>query len=200
MQTLLRFRGYVILSLGWAIVLGAVVLYERRPQPEPVVISTPQPTPAPTVAPLVVHVVGEVRRPGVYTLPPNSRLVDAVEAAGGLTEAADDRAANLADYARDGQQIFIPALGVVQPPSPTPATLAVGERSGAVLALDARVNLNTAPLAELDGLPGIGPVYAQRIIDYRTAHGPFTEPAQVLEVAGIGPATYERIKDLISVQ
>ena len=198
MQTLLRYRGYVILSLVWALVLGGVVLYERRPHPEPIEISTPVPTSLPTSAPIMVHVVGAVRQPGVYRLPPNSRLVDAVEAAGGLGEAADASAVNLADFVRDGQQVYVPAAGVAPPPSPTPLLPAVGVRSGASVDTG-HVNVNTATLAELDGLPGIGPVYAQRIIDYRTQHGAFTDPAQLLDVAGIGPATYERLKDLVTV-
>jgi competence protein ComEA len=199
MQTLLRYRGYIVLTCVYAILFGAYVLYDRRPQPEPIAITTPTATGVPTPAALVVHVVGAVAQPGVYTLPAGSRLAQAVQAAGGLTSEADAASVNLADYARDGQQVLIPVLGVSPPPSPTPGSQTVS-RAGASVSLGGLVNLNTATLAELDTLPGIGPVYAQRIIDYRLANGPFTDPAQVMDVKGIGPATYARIQDLVTVR
>lgn len=199
MQTLLRYRGYVIEACICAILFGAYVLYDRRPQPELISIATPTATLAPTPAPLVVHVVGEVVHPGVYALPANSRLIQAVEAAGGLTGAADVASVNLADYAHDGQQVRIPAVGdTTSAPSPTPGSQTVSQADASV-PVSGQVNLNTATLSELDTLPGIGPVYAQRIIDYREANGPFTDVAQVMEIKGIGPATYERIKDRITV-
>jgi competence protein ComEA len=200
MQTLVRYRGYLALTLIYALVFGIYVLYERRPQPEPIVITTPAPTVTPTASPLVVHVVGAVRAPGVYALAPGSRVQQAVEAAGGLTEVADTLAINLADYAFDGQQIRVPERGAVASPIPTPGPAASTARSGALTLPGALVNVNSATLAELDALPGIGPVYAQRIIDYRTAHGPFSSVEQLLDVNGIGPSTYARIASLITVE
>ncbi|NLG28964.1 MAG: ComEA family DNA-binding protein [Chloroflexi bacterium] len=200
MQTLVRYRGYLALTLIFAIAFGTYVLYERRPQPEPIVITTPPPTATPTASPLVVHVVGAVRAPGVYALAPGSRVQHAVEAAGGLTEAADTLSINLADYAFDGQQIRVPERGAATSPIPTPGAAASTARSGAITPPGALINVNSATLAELDALPGIGPAYAQRIIDYRTEHGPFTSPEQLRNVSGIGPATYERIAGLITVQ
>lgn len=197
MQTLLRYRGYIILTCVFVLLFGGYVLYDRRPQPEPIAILTPTSAVLATPAVVVVHVVGAVAHPGVYSLPAGSRLAQAVEAAGGLTTEADAAAINLADYARDGQQVYVPIQGASPPPSPTSDSQAITRSSGAVAGADGLVNLNTATLAELDALPGIGPVYAQRILDYRQAHGPFTNPAQVMDVKGIGPATYARLQDLI---
>lgn len=197
MELLARYRGYILLSLIWIIVCGAVVFYERRPQVEPISIHEPTGTPVPTVAPMRVHVVGAIQQPGVYALPSGSRWLEAVEAAGGMTADADAESVNLADHLVDGQQIRIPYIGLAVPPSPTPSRLGSG---GAVLSsIGARININTASAQELDSLPGIGPTYAARIIAYREEHGPFQDPADVMEVKGIGPACYEDIRELITV-
>jgi competence protein ComEA len=197
MEWLGRYRSHILLSLAWIIVCGAVVFYERRPQLEPVSIIEPTSAPVATVAPIRVHVVGAIRQPGVYALPPGSRWLEAVEAAGGLTTDADAESVNLADHVVDGQQIRIPQIGLAVPPSPTPSNL----RSGSVVlpAAGGRVNINTASAQELDTLPGIGPTYAARIIAYREEHGPFQDPADVMQVKGIGPACYEGMRDLITV-
>ena len=89
METLLRHRGYVIISLVYLTLFGAYVLYERRPRPEPIEIIVPTAAPTPTPGPIQVHVAGDDDDPGVYVLAPNSRLFQAVEAAGGLTGDAD---------------------------------------------------------------------------------------------------------------
>jgi competence protein ComEA len=193
METLLRHRGYVVLTLVYVILFGGYVLYEHRPQLEPVEIVEPTVAPTLAPAPIQVHVAGAVRRPGVYTLPAGSRLLQAVEAAGGLTEAADEEAVNLADYVRDGQQVHIAGRGTPSAPRPTSMT---AESAGA----QGLVNINTATAAELESLPGIGKAYAERIIAYRQEHGPFTDPAQIMEVKGIGPARYEQIRLLITVR
>lgn len=195
METLLRHRGYIILTLIYAIVFGSYILYERRPQPEPMEIIEPTIAPTLTPAPIQVHVTGAVRQPGVYALPPGSRLLQAVEAAGGLADDADRENINLAAYIRDGQQVHIPAQGAALPPGPASSGAASGGGEN-----DGLVNLNTATAEELDTLPGIGPVYAERIIAYRNEHGPFTDPAQIMEVQGIGPARYEQIKSRITVR
>ncbi len=199
MPTLLRYRGYVILSLIYAIVFAGYLAYERRPQPDPIQIIDPTPTPTQTPTPILVHMTGAVQRPGVYPLPPGSRLFEAVEAAGGLTSDADPERVNLADRIQDAQQVFIPRLGKTPPPSPTPiaASLSGSTESGQLG--HGLININTASVAELDALPGIGPVYAARIIAYREDHGPFPSPAEIVQVKGIGTATYEKIEGRITV-
>ena len=114
-----------------------------------------------------MHVAGRVRSPGVYTLSGGARLVDAVAAAGGALRDADLEALNLAALAVDGTQIYVPRKGeVAAGGSASVGSSAPGESSG-------KVNVNTAGLAELETLPRVGEVLAQRIIDYRTANGPF---------------------------
>ena len=201
METFTRYRGYAILGLVFAVFVGGYVLWERWPQPEPLTIVAPTPTatvaPSPTPAPLRVHVTGAVQQPGVYILPPDSRLIDAVEAAGGLAANADSARINLAGFVYDGQQVFVPYALTPAPPSPTalPTPSVVGQPS---VAGGGPININTASAAELDTLPGIGPAYAERIIAYREEHGPFADPIEIMEVKGIGPATYEEIKNRIT--
>jgi competence protein ComEA len=197
MDRLLRYRDYIILSLLWAVFFGGYVLYDHWPRPEPIEIIEPTALPAPTDAPIQVHVAGAVRRPGVYALPPGSRLLQAVEAAGGLTEEADPNQANLAERLADGQQVYIPGRGTPALPHPTP--LAQPARAADVPLAGGAVNINTASAAELDALPGIGPTLAERIIAYRRDHGPFSEPSQIMEVQGIGQGVYEGISKLITV-
>ncbi len=135
-------------------------------------------------AAVVVDVVGKVRRPGIVTLPAGSRVNDAVVKAGGLRAGARTDAINLARVLVDGEQIVVgqPARAVAAPDAAASTT------SGAA-ASGALVNINTAGLSELDELPGVGPVTAQKILDYRTAHGAFTSVDGLLEVDGIGDKT-----------
>jgi len=117
-----------------------------------------------------------------------------VEAAGGLADDATQEGINLAAYVRDGQQVYIPARGAAaQPESASRSIAPVTDANGLV-------DINTATADELESLPGIGATYAERIIAYRQEHGPFTDPAQIMEVKGIGPACYEEIKSLITVR
>lgn len=146
--------------------------------------------PSPSPEPVVVHVAGRVHAPGVYELAPGARLVDAVDAAGGALRDADLDAINLAALAVDGTQIYIPRRGEVPAPS------AVG--AGGVSA-DGRIDINTATAAELETLPRVGEVLAQRIVDYRTANGPFATVDDLLDVSGIGQATLDGFRDLITV-
>ena len=198
MEYLERYKSHILLALVFAIVFGGYVLSERRPQPAPIEIIDP--TPAATVTPVAirVHVVGAVWASGVYSLPAGSRWLEAVEAAGGLTGAADVEMVNLADHLHDGQQIRIPLRGATAPPGPTSAAaprVSAPETSGRPGSL---VNINSATAPELDELPGIGPTYAARIIAYRQEHGRFVETIEIMQVKGIGPACYDRIKDLIA--
>lgn len=138
--------------------------------------------------PVVVHVAGHVAAPGVVELPQGSRVHDALDAAGGPTAAADLAAVNLARPAVDGEQIYVPAPGE-SPPATAPAH---GDEPSVV-------DLNTATADQLDALPGIGPVLAGRIVDWRTEHGRFTVVEELGEVAGIGPTLLERLRDRVRV-
>ncbi len=136
---------------------------------------------------LVVHVVGAVRRPGLYRLPDRSRISDAVTRAGGPTRKADLSAVNLAAPVADGVQVVVPARappdkgGGAPPPTSGP---------------QGPVHLNTATLEELDALPGVGPVTAQKILAYRQQHGAFASIDELDAISGIGPARLEQLKEV----
>lgn len=143
-----------------------------------------------TARSVVVHVVGAVARPGLYELPEGSRVDDAIEKAGGPTEDAALANVNLAAPVGDGQQIVIAANGEVGPP-----TMHVGSETGA----SGLVRLNSATLAELETLPGIGPVTAQKILDYREQRGGFTSIDELDAVPGIGPARLEQLREHVQL-
>lgn len=168
---------------------GALIYVSRSPTGDPVPL-----LPAPTESPLVVQVVGAVPRPGVYEFPEGARIRDAIDAAGGLLTDAEVEALNLAEPLADGQKLVIPfASDAGGTPAPTLAA-ATGTPAATEL-----VNINTATLAQLDSLPGIGPTTAQKIIDYRTTNGPFARIEDIQNVSGIGPSTFEKLKLLITV-
>lgn len=178
------------------VILTSIVLFQLlRPQPQPVILTTltPQPSPerAPTPHPLRVYVSGAVRRPDVYVLAQDSIVKDALSAAGGPADDADLDRINLALVVADGQHVYVPRLGEGNPPVQPPANR--------VLTMG-KVNVNLADLAELESLPGIGPAIAQRIIDYRQSHGPFTRVEEIMDVSGVGPATFEAVRDLITTE
>jgi competence protein ComEA len=156
-----------------------------------------------TAGELVVHVVGAVVAPGVQRLPAGSRVVDAVDAAGGAAPDADLGRVNLASPLSDGQQVYVLRVGEV-PPVPAPSTGSggpggtVGSGAGDTAASEP-INVNTAPAAELEELPGVGPTTAQAIIDHREQHGPFTSVDDLLDVRGIGEAKLEQIRDRATV-
>ena len=135
---------------------------------------------------LVVHVVGAVRRPGLFRLGDGARVADALARAGGPTRRADLSAVNLAAPLADGQQVLVPRRA--------PPGAAAGEGS----AVGAKVSLAIATVEQLDELPGIGPVTAQKIVDWRTAHGPFGSVEDLDDVPGIGPARIEQLRDLVT--
>lgn len=204
MGWLQKHRGYLVLSLIYLALAGVGVAALRWPHPEPIAIIAPTAPPAPTasMAPIQVHVTGAVKRPGVYSVGPDSRLVHAVEAAGGMAPDADEERINLADRLLDGQQVYVPRRGVPIPPSPTPASGPTGGSrvAGADLTGTGVVNINSASAAELETLPGIGPALAQRIIEHRQANGPFADPSEIVAVRGIGEATYAKIADRVVVR
>lgn len=160
--------------------------------------------PAGDGAELVVHVAGAVTAPGVQRLPAGSRVVDAVEAAGGAALDADPARVNLAAPLEDGQQVYVPRLGEVGGGA-GPSVGAGGGGAGdgadpaAPAGADAVVNLNTAGVDELDALPGVGPAIAQAIVDYRDENGPFGSVDQLVEVRGIGEAKLEDLRDRVAV-
>lgn len=145
-----------------------------------------------TEGPLVVHVAGAVHAPGVVEVPVGTRVGEALDAAGGASDDADLDALNLAAPVADGQQVYVPREGEAVP-APVAGGGAPTGPSGTL------VDLNTADVSALDTLPGIGPALAQRIVDWRSAHGPFGSVDALLEVSGIGPATLERLRDLVTV-
>jgi competence protein ComEA len=147
---------------------------------------------AETSAVVVVSVVGLVVRPGLVTLPAGSRVADAVAAAGGLLPEADPASVNLAAPVTDGAQI---AVGVPEAAAGSDG----GAVSGGAPGPGSRVDLNAASVGELDALPGIGPVLAQRIVDHRTRNGPFRSVDQLDDVPGIGPATAAELAELVAV-
>jgi competence protein ComEA len=141
-------------------------------------------------ASLVVHVVGAVRRPGLYRLAEGSRIDDAIREAGGPTRRAQLASVNLAAPVSDGSQIVVPARGSAPPGAAGEGSVLPGAPAGPV-------RLNTATLEELDTLPGVGPVTAQRILDYRDEHGPFASVDELDAVPGIGPARLEQLRELV---
>ncbi|MFF1879043.1 ComEA family DNA-binding protein [Leifsonia sp. NPDC058230] len=147
--------------------------------------------------PVLVHVLGAVNRPGLVALTTGARVVDAVAAAGGLTDDAELSGVNLARLVADGEQLVVPRVGEVLPP---PAGNAGGGGSaGATGVSGGLVNLNTADQAALETLPRIGPALAGRILDYRSANGRFAAVADLLKVTGIGQKLFDGLKDRITV-
>jgi len=154
---------------------------------------TPAARPAAAAAPpIVVDVVGAVRRPGLYRLRRGARVADAIARAGGLTRRAQRTAVNLAAPIADGQQVLVAARGEVG------AGSAVAGATGAT-ASSGPVSLSTASPEQLDTLPGIGPVTAQKILDYRTEHGAFSSVDELDSVPGIGPARLAELKKLVDL-
>ena len=144
-------------------------------------------------APVFVHVAGAVATPGVYELPAGARVGDALDAAAGPAEDADLDAINMARHLTDGEQLFVPALGEAPPSGPA----ASGPRGA--LRPDGRLDLNRATAAELEELPRIGPVLAERIVTHRDNAGPFPNVDALLEVPGIGEKLLAALVDLVAV-
>jgi competence protein ComEA len=184
------------LGLVFALVLGSR-LFAHAGTTSPAARIPPPLTPTQTAAStvtsslLVVDVVGAVRRPGLYRLPQGARVSDAVARAGGLSRSADRALVNLAAPVSDGQQVLVAARGAAAPG----ASVAAGAPGGAVAG---PVHLNSATLEQLDALPGVGPVTAQKIVDYREQHGLFQTVDELDAVSGIGPARLDSLRDLVA--
>lgn len=186
------------LAVVLAVTLGGAGLWYVRSLPRPIEVRAtdgPSPSgaaahesPEPTI--LVVDVAGWVRRPGVYEFHEGDRVIDAIEAAGGARRGAALESLNLAMPLVDGTQVLVPraakggALGAV-----------ASAGSGAT----SKVNINTATAFELEALPGVGEVIAQRIVDYRTANGPFGSVDELIDVSGIGESTLASMRELVTV-
>ena len=165
------------------VALGGVVLAATLTDPGTTTEVAPTSTAmAPTGAVLYIHVLGAVERAGLYQVREGDRVIDAIAAAGGFSDAADQSQLNLARVLVDGEQLVVPVEGA-EPVAPG---------SG-----DGKVNLNTADAASLDTLPRVGPAMAARIIAYREAHGPFTALEDLLGVTGIGEKTLEGLRGLV---
>jgi competence protein ComEA len=174
----------VLAAAGIAVLVSALAprgVTATAAQPRVVHTTAPQANDAPTA---FVHVVGQVKNPGLYELPAGDRVLDAVAAAGGFTPVADRANLNLAQVIEDGQQIVVAQQGV------TP--VAAGAAAGGT------VDLNTADATALETLDGIGPALAQRILAYRTAHGGFRTVNDLQNVTGIGPKKFAAIKANVS--
>lgn len=191
-----------LISLG---VLGAIVFFIRKPVPAPIVIhqitSPPAQTRVPTATPgpIQVYVSGAVARPGVYAIPWDSRVEQAVHAAGGAVLDADLVRINLAQRVYDEQQIYVPYKDeLATPVLPTAIPRLLSSQMSS--APEQKLNINTASASELETLPGIGPTLAQRILDYRRTNGPFQRPEDITKVKGIGEGIFTQIKGLITVE
>jgi competence protein ComEA len=189
------------------VLIAALLAWRARPRVDPVTppaidsaaspVDEPSAGPAPepsAPAAVVVAVGGKVRKPGLVELPSGARVADALKAAGGADPGVDVAPLNLARKVTDGELIMV---GVTPPPGAAPAAPAGPAAPGAPGA--GPINLNAATLADLDTLPGVGPVLAQRILDAREAQGGFKAVTDLRNVEGIGTARYEQLKDLVTV-
>ncbi len=198
----------VVASVGWLLRAKAVpIAVAAAPATATVVASggsarsslaAPAPAASSAVTPtILVHVIGAVAAPGLVKLPAGARVADAIAASGGLRGDADPAELNLAAVISDGSQIIIGTRsaprGEVRDGTSSSGALSTGTTASAV------VDLNTATLAQLDTIPGVGPVTAQAILDYRAKHGRFTKIEELQEVDGIGAKTYAQIAPHVRV-
>lgn len=174
----------VLIAIGVAV--SSAGTEHEAPPVLPVAAATESAVPAMSI---VVSVVGRVAKPGLVTLPDGARVADALRETGGPVAGVDLGALNLARKLADGEQIYV---GVPPPAGAEP----VAAPEGAPGVAD-KVDLNMATLAALDTLPGVGPVTAQRIVDWRTKHGRFDSVEQLREIDGIGPSRFAKLKDQV---
>jgi competence protein ComEA len=188
----------LLAALALAVIAGVLFLRHEgggaTATPWRVAPIRPQAAPRAATHSLVVDVVGAVRKPGLYHLADGARVADAVAQAGGLAPRADRRAVNLAARVADGQQVIVAARGS---PGSGGASGEGAGASGAASSSGAPVSLSAASAEELDTLPGIGPVTAQKIVAFRQEHGPFTSVEGLDAIPGIGPARLAELKGLV---
>jgi competence protein ComEA len=195
LATLSRGELAALVAVVGVTVAGAGFWYVRS-LPAPVQVrSGPSealaPAPTASASLILVDVAGWVRRPGVYEFADGARVIDALDAAGGARPGAVLSSLNLAAPLVDGTQVLVPKE------SQSPPTTETG--TGTVSGATGLVNVNSATNTELETLPGIGEVIAQAIVDHRTENGPFTSVEQLVDVSGIGDATLETIRELVTV-
>lgn len=204
-----------LLGLGTAVVVslltpgGAVsVVAPGSADPSPAAgvdgsAADPDAVVPPSEAAVIVHVLGAVARPGIVEVNVGDRVIDAIAAAGGTTDAADVARINLARELVDGEQLYVPAVGEEPPAGAGPGNGPGGAGAGAAGAggsgAAGLVNLNTADAAALETLPGVGPALATRILAWRDENGPFRAVDELLAVAGIGEKTLAGFRDLVTV-
>lgn len=196
---------HILIALCVGVMIGILIMaLSRRTQPAPIIIMPPEPTPLPlptaTPGPIRVFVNGQVGAPAVYTLPADSLVQAAIEAAGGFLDEANTAVVNLAQPLSDGMQIYVPSLAEAVRPAAVLNEAAWPAGSVANDAGSGLVNINTADLALLETLPGIGPSTAQKIIEHRDAQGPFMDVSEIMNVSGIGQGRFEQIRDFITVE
>lgn len=188
MKKFINILGGILLGL---LAAGVVLLSSRPPRGGAILLNPP-----PTALPIVVHVTGAVANPGVYRVPQGSRVEDVIEKAGGVVDQADLERINLASSLQDGQQVHVPDQ---EDQSRLPH---LGSQTDSQPGGEAElfpININTASREELERLPGVGPVTAGKIIAYRE-ETPFERIEDIQKVSGIGPATFEKLRDLIFVE
>ena len=180
-------RRLFLLVLVFALAVASLLVALNSPKP----YKSSQPADKQTIASTnlvsataFVHVVGEVKNPGIYPLPSGARLFDAIFAAGGFTPLADQASVNLAREVSDAEQIEVLAIGETAPNEKAKSNL---------------ISLNRASQAELEQLPGVGPVLAARLIDWRTTNGGFKKVDDLRKVSGIGQKMFDSIKALVTI-
>lgn len=191
LQVIIGGLGIFLLGLG---ILSTVVLSSKKESSSIEILPSQEEENKPTK--IFIHVAGAVQKPGLYQLPSNARINDALISAGGLSSQADrdwfDKNINLAQKLSDGVKLYLPLKGEVKN----------GQVAGSQTSLkgnSAKINLNNASKLELESLSGIGPGFAQKIIDYRQKNGPFAKIEDLTKVSGIGDKLFQKIKDNISV-
>lgn len=185
-STLHRRALIAIFVLVCVVSVGVVASGHSQPIAEavPIVVAPPK---------IMVDVAGGVKSPGVYSLPANSRVMDAISAAGGAIKDADTSDINLARIVKDGEQVYVDLATAMNSNVHGRAPVRVIKKK------TGPININRATAGELDSLPGIGPVLASRIIDYRNTNGPFITVDDLQKVSGIGSAKFAQFKSKVRV-
>jgi competence protein ComEA len=186
-----RSQALAVVAVALVLLVAASRLLHRSHEaavPPPIAPAAARPRAA--SAEVVVDVVGAVHRPGLYRLHQGDRVADALARAGGAGRRADLSAVNLAAPIADGEQVVVPRRGA--------SGAVAGAEPSAAGSPQGPVHLNTATAEQLDALPGVGPVTAQKIIDYRTKHGAFRSVDELDAVPGIGPARLDTLRDLVA--
>jgi competence protein ComEA len=182
-------RRLVVLVFLFVAAVGAILISLNSAKPyqaaDTVEVVDQPPAQAIQAPTIFVHVVGEVANPGIYSVDAGGRVFDAIFAAGGFTELADQASVNLAREVSDGEQVLILTTG---------QTAAAGSAKASQL-----LSLNRASQAELEQLPGVGPTLAGRMLDWRTANGGFKKKEDLMKVSGIGPKLFASMKDLVTL-